>query len=247
MFIESLPEKGSFEQVRKPWIIDATSEESDVGINRVQAETVGVPVAIESMEIAGVDTGSEVPARRCRRFQEIPVEEQSELRRAPSSLEVVEAGLEMRKQRMTEEVNPVHGESRSSLCLEMPMKYSGNGLQEMVESGGDRHPVIPTDREDAEDVLVGSSRGKAESPRGPRYLEDVHGIGCRRICWRERTGCDGRFLARKFQGGQKNEKRRMDEEMKRMRKEMESMVEEKKEVRVVSEKATARQKKSISV
>ena len=121
MSIESLPEEGSLEQVRKPWIIDATSEESDVGINRVQAETVGVPVAIESMEIAVVDTGSEVPARGNRRFREIPVE-QPGLRRAPSSLEVVEAGLEMSKQGTTEEVDPELGESRSSSCAEMPMK-----------------------------------------------------------------------------------------------------------------------------
>jgi hypothetical protein len=49
-------------------------------------------------------------------------------------------------------------------------------------------------------------------------LEDVHGIGCRRICWREHVGCDARFLARKIQGEWKDEKRRMDEEMKRMRK-----------------------------
>jgi hypothetical protein len=45
------------------------------------------------MEIAVVDTGFEVPARRCRRFQEIQVEEQLELRRASSSLKVVEARL----------------------------------------------------------------------------------------------------------------------------------------------------------
>jgi hypothetical protein len=76
--------------VRKPWITDAASKESDAGISRVQAETVGAPVTIESMEISVVDTGSEVPARNSRRFREIPVE-QPVLRRAPSSLEVVEA------------------------------------------------------------------------------------------------------------------------------------------------------------
>jgi hypothetical protein len=211
LFIESLPEKGSFEQVRKPGIIDATSEESDVGINRVQTETVGVPVAFESMEIAVVDTGSEVPAMRNRRFREIPVE-QPELQRAPSSLEVVKVGLKMRKQGTTEEVDPEHGEIRSSSCVEMPMKYGGNGLQKAVESGSDGNPVIPTDRENAEDVVVGSSRGKADSPRGPRYLEDVHGIGCRRICWRERAGCEERFLVKKFQGERKNEKRNEEDE-----------------------------------
>jgi hypothetical protein len=192
-------------------------------------------VAIESMEVAVVDTGSEVPARRSRRFQEIPVE-QPELRRAPSSLEVVEAGLEMKKQGTTEEVDPEHGDIRSSSCAEMPMKYGGNGLQEVVVSGGDGNPATLTDRENAEDVVVGSLRGKADSPVRPRYLEDVHGIGCRRIGWRERIGCEERFLVKKFQGERKNEKRRMDEEMKRMRKEMESIVEERKEVRVACER-----------
>jgi hypothetical protein len=43
-------------------------------------------------------------------------------------------------------------------------------------------------------------------------LEDVHGIGCRRIFLRECVGCEERFLVKKFQGGRKNEKRRMDEE-----------------------------------
>jgi hypothetical protein len=41
--------------------------------------------------------------------------------------------------------------------------------------------VIPTDRKDTEDIVVGSLQGKADSPRGPIYLEDVHGIGYRGI------------------------------------------------------------------
>jgi hypothetical protein len=63
----------------------------------------------------------------------------------------------------------------------------------------------------------------------------------------KRAGYEERFLVRKFQGERKNEKRRMDEEMKRMRKEMESMVEKRKEVRVASERATETQEQSASM
>jgi hypothetical protein len=46
---------------------------------------------------------------------------------------------------------------------------------------------------------------------------------------------------------QKDEKRRMHERMKRMRKEMESMLEERTVVRVASEGATVRQEQSVSM
>jgi hypothetical protein len=53
----------------------------------------------------------------------------------------------MRKQGITEEVDPEHEEIRSSSCAEMPMKYGGNGLQEMVVSGGDGNSATLTDGE----------------------------------------------------------------------------------------------------
>jgi hypothetical protein len=93
----------------------------------------------------------------------------------------------------------------------------------------DRHLVILRNKEDSEGLVLGSLRGKADSPQLQTYWKDLLD-GCRRIGYR---GFEEECLVRKFRGDWEDEKRRMDEEIKRMRKDMESMVEERKKVRVV--------------